>query len=232
MRSPVETHLLDFGLLQCDNPVIFSLCALFLAACQSSSNQSASLGNQPRLDVPAGAQSVNIAADPGTVRAALVSSARERGTAVLQDQPNMVILERPMAGENPTLWTANSVLRTMATGSFAFACALPETQCQTLAVQDLAVINNVRTALEQSFVLPGNPNTMQSLQGLKSRAEQSSSCPSVGILTGQTANSPCIGIIELPAPDGLAAIDSLLRSHGNGFRSKLGKKTPRLAGSA
>lgn len=160
------------------HPVIFSLCALFLAACQSSSNQSASLGNQPRLDVPAGAQSVNIAADPGTVRAALVSSARERGTAVLQDQPNMVILERPMAGENPTL---DSEFGPSDNGDrvIRIRVRFTGTQCRTLAVQDLAVINNVRTALEQSFVLPGDPNTMQSLQGLKSRAEQSSSCPSV-----------------------------------------------------
>lgn len=158
--------------------VIFSLCALVLAACQSSSNQSASLDNQPRLDVPAGAQSVNIGADPGTVRAALVSSARERGTAVLQDQPNMVILERPMAGENPAL---DSEFGPSDNGDrvIRIRVRFTGTQCQTLAVQDLAVINNVRTALEQSFVLPGNPNTMQSLQGLKSRAEQSSSCPPV-----------------------------------------------------
>jgi len=38
-------------------------------------------------------------------------------------------------------------------------------------VQDLAIINNARTALEQSYALPGNPNTMESLQGLKQKAE-------------------------------------------------------------
>ncbi|WP_305984051.1 hypothetical protein [Roseibium sp. MMSF_3544] len=158
--------------------VLLSLCAFTLAACQSSSNQSASLGNQPALSVPAGAQSVNIAADPTTVRSALVSSAQERGTSVLQNQPNMVVLERPMAGENPAL---DSEFGPSDNGDRVIRIRVRFTgsQCQTLAVQDLAVINNVRTALEQSFVLPGNPNTMQSLQGLKSRAEQNSSCPRV-----------------------------------------------------
>lgn len=90
----------------------------------------------------------------------------------------MVILERPMAGENPAL---DSEFGPSDNGDRVIRIRVRFTgnQCQTLAVQDLAVINNVRTALEQSFVLPGNPNTMQSLQGLKSRAEQSSSCPPV-----------------------------------------------------
>lgn len=158
--------------------LILGFCALTLAACQSGANQSASLGDQPRLSVPAGAQSVNIAADPTTVRTALVSSAQERGTTVLQDQPNMVVLERPMAGENPAL---DSEFGPSDNGDRVIRIRVRFTgnQCQTLAVQDLAVINNVRTALEQSFVLPGNPSTMQSLQGLKSRAEQNSSCPPV-----------------------------------------------------
>ncbi|MES0882728.1 hypothetical protein [Roseibium sp. SCP14] len=157
--------------------VLTSLCALTLAACQSGS-QTSSLPNQPQLDVPAGAQSVNIAADPMTVRAALVSSAQERGTVILQDQPNMVILERPMAGENPAL-DAEFGPSDNGQRVIRIRVRFTGTPCQTLAVQDLAVINNVRTALEQSFVLPGNPNTMQSLQGLKSRAEQNSSCPPV-----------------------------------------------------
>ncbi|MBO6932779.1 MAG: hypothetical protein JJ856_24640 [Roseibium sp.] len=158
--------------------VFISVCSLFLAACQSGSSQRSPLPDQPQLDVPAGAQSVNIAADPMTVRNALVSSAQERGTVVLQDQPNMVVLERPMSGENPALDqefgpsdNGQRVIR--------IRVRFTGTPCQTLAVQDLAVINNVRTALEQSFVLPGNPNTLQSLQGLKSRAEQNSSCPPV-----------------------------------------------------
>ncbi|MHA7777787.1 hypothetical protein [Roseibium sp. M-1] len=152
------------------------LCALALAACQSGSPQQSSLPEQPKLDVPVGAQSVNIAADPVTVRSALVSSAQERGTVVLQDQPNMVVLERPMTGENPAL---DSQFGPSDNGQrvIRIRVRFSGSQCQTLAVQDLAVINNVRTALEQSFVLPGNPNTMQSLQGLKSRAEKSSTCP-------------------------------------------------------
>ena len=46
--------------------VFISVCSLFLAACQSGSSQRSSLPDQPQLDVPAGAQSVNIAADPMT----------------------------------------------------------------------------------------------------------------------------------------------------------------------
>ncbi|MEP3045976.1 MAG: hypothetical protein ABJL55_07840 [Roseibium sp.] len=119
---------------------------------------------------------MKIAASPAAVRSALVSSATERGTVVIQDQPNMIVMERQMTGENPALDqqfgpSDNGMrvirIRVRFTGS----------ACETLAVQDLAVINNVRTGLEQSFVLPGNPNTLQSLQGLKTRAEQTSSCP-------------------------------------------------------
>jgi|GEM_PF-1417488 len=156
--------------------LLTGLCALLLAACQSGTSQRTSLPEQPRLDVPPGAQSVNIAADPMTVRTALVSSAQERGTVVLQDQPNMVVLERPMTGDNAAL---DSEFGPSDNGQrvIRIRVRFTGTPCQTLAVQDLAVINNVRTALEQSFVLPGNPNTMQSLQGLKSRAERNSSCP-------------------------------------------------------
>jgi len=145
-----------------------------LSACQSST-QSPSRP-QPTLDVPDGAQSVTIAADPTAVRAALVASAAEKGTPVVQDEPNMVVMERQMTGENPALDTEFGPsdngqrvirIRVRFTGD----------TCRTVAVQDLAVINNTRTALEQSFVLPGNPNTMESLRGLKARAEQNSPCP-------------------------------------------------------
>ncbi|MBN9671357.1 hypothetical protein [Roseibium aggregatum] len=157
--------------------VFLSLSAFALAACQSS-QQSSTRPDQPQLSVPAGAQSINIAAAPEAVRSALVAGAQEKGTVVLQNEPNMVVMERTMTGENPALDSefgpsdnGQRVIRIRVRFSGA--------ACQTLAVQDLAVINNVRTALEQSFVLPGNPNTMQSLQGLKSRAERSSSCPPV-----------------------------------------------------
>jgi hypothetical protein len=155
-----------------------SLCALALGACQSGPSNRSSLPEQPQLDVPAGAQSVNIAAGPEAVRAALVSSAQERGTVVIQDEPNMVVLERPMTGENPTL-DAEFGPSDNGQRVIRIRVRFTGTPCRTLAVQDLAVINNVRTALEQSFVLPGNPNTLQSLQGLKSRAEQNSTCPPV-----------------------------------------------------
>jgi len=157
---------------------LLSLSAIALAACQSGSSQRPPQPDQPQLSVPAGAQSVNIAADPMTVRSALVASAQERGTVVLQDQPNMVVMERAMTGENPAL---DSQFGPSDNGQrvIRIRVRFTGTPCQTLAVQDLAVINNVRTALEQSFVLPGNPNTNQSLQGLKSRAEQSSTCPPI-----------------------------------------------------
>ncbi|GAA0773351.1 hypothetical protein E1180_10670 [Roseibium denhamense] len=158
--------------------IVLASLALVLAACQSSGPRQSSLAPQPQLTVPQGAQSIRIAADPMTVRSALVASATERGTVVIQEEPNMVVMERQLSGENPALDqqfgpSDNGIrvirIRVRFTGS----------ACQTLAVQDLAVINNARTALEQSYVLPGNPNTLQSLQGLKSRAEQNSSCPPV-----------------------------------------------------
>ncbi|MDN3719882.1 hypothetical protein QW131_13575 [Roseibium salinum] len=155
---------------------MISLCALALAACQSGPSRQAALPNQPQLDVPAGAQTVTVAASPEAVRAALVAGAQQQGTTVLQNQPNMVVLERPMPGENPAL---DAEFGPSDNGQRVIRIRVRFTgaPCRTLAVQDLAVINNVRTALEQSFVLPGNPNTMQSLQGLKSRAERGSPCP-------------------------------------------------------
>ncbi|RAP62601.1 hypothetical protein AXW85_32640, partial [Pseudomonas aeruginosa] len=138
--------------------------------CQGSPRRSA-LPEQPTLDVPTGAQSVTIAASPAAVKAALVASATEKGTPVVQEEANMIIMERTMTGENPALDAefgpsdnGNRVVR--------IRVRFTGTPCRTLAVQDLAVLNNAHTALEQSFVLPGNPNTLESLQGLKSRAEQ------------------------------------------------------------
>ncbi|WP_346894614.1 hypothetical protein [uncultured Roseibium sp.] len=72
-----------------------------LSACQSSTQSPSQ--PQPTLDVPAGAQSVTIAAAPMAVHAALVASAAEKGTPIVQDQPNMVVMERQMTGENPAL---------------------------------------------------------------------------------------------------------------------------------
>lgn len=146
-----------------------------LTACQSSPRQSGPV--QPTLSVPAGAQSVTIAADPPAVRNALVTSAAAKGTNVIQDEANMVVMERLMTGDNPALDTefgpSDNGLRVI-----RIRVRFTGSNCRTLAVQDLAVINNVRTALEQSFVLPGNPNTLQSLEGMKSRAESLSGCPS------------------------------------------------------
>ncbi|MBO0344959.1 hypothetical protein [Roseibium limicola] len=147
-----------------------------LAACQSTPRSSAPL--QPKLPAPAGSQTVTIAASPQAVRDTLVASAQQKGTPVIQDQPNMVVMERRMTGENPALDqefgpsdNGDRVIR--------IRVRFTGTPCRTQAVQDLAIFNNVRTGLEQSFVLPGNPNTMQSLQGLKRSAERGSGCPAV-----------------------------------------------------
>ena len=154
--------------------------ALALTACQSTTpTTEPTTPKQPNLSVPQGAQSVKIAADPQTVRNALISSANERGTKVVQSTANMVVMERVMTGENPALDAefgpsnnGNRVIRIRVRFTGA--------ACNTFAVQELAVLNNAHTALEQSFVLPGNANTQESLNGLKSRAEQSSGCPRVG----------------------------------------------------
>lgn len=147
-----------------------------LAACQSSSHNSGR--PQASLPTPAGAQTVTIAASPEAVRNTLVASAQEKGTPVIQNEANMVVMERRMTGDNPALDqefgpsdNGERVIR--------IRVRFAGTPCETRAVQDLAIINNARTALEKSFVLPGNPNTMESLQGLKRSAEQTSSCPAV-----------------------------------------------------
>ena len=151
-----------------------------LAACQSSRPEpvAPALPAQPELAVPAGAQSLTISASPEQVRAALVESAQQRGTPVVQQDANMVVIERKMTGANPAL---DAEFGASDTGDRVIRVRVRFTgqPCSTLAVQDLAVINNARTALEQSFVLPGNANTMDSLKGLKSRAEKTSGCPAV-----------------------------------------------------
>lgn len=148
-----------------------------LTACQSPTRTRIS-SDQPRLTIPNGAQTVTIAASPEIVRGALIASATKKGTAVVQDSANMVVMERVMLGNNAAIDqqfgpSDNGVrvirIRVRFTGS----------DCATTAVQDLAVINNVRTAMEQSFVMPGNSNTMQSLQGLKASAEKTSKCNAI-----------------------------------------------------
>lgn len=149
--------------------------ALTLAACQTGLKPAGTSPSQPKLTVPKGAQTVTIAADPQTVRSSLVASANERGTRVIQNSANMVVMERVLAGANPALDAefgpsnnGNRVIRIRVRFTGA--------ACNTFAVQELAVLNNAHTALEQSFVLPGDPNTMESLRGLKSRAEKTSGC--------------------------------------------------------
>ncbi|WP_430511792.1 hypothetical protein [Pannonibacter phragmitetus] len=162
--------------------IIVPALAAALAACQSSGQQpiQSSLPPQPQLTVPQGAQSLSIAGSPEQVRMALIASATERGTPVVQDEANMVVIERKMTEANPAL---DAEFGPSDNGDRLIRVRVRFTgeACRTLAVQDVAIVNNARTALAQSFVLPGNPNTMQSLQGLKTRVERTSGCPALPV---------------------------------------------------
>lgn len=163
--------------------IIVPALAAALAACQSSGPQrpvQTTLAPQPQLTVPQGAQSLSIAGSPEQVRMALIASATERGTPVVQDEANMVVIERKMTEANPAL---DAEFGPSDNGDRLIRVRVRFTgeACRTLAVQDVAIVNNARTALSQSFVLPGNPNTMQSLQGLKTRVERTSGCPALPV---------------------------------------------------
>ncbi|NVK35502.1 MAG: hypothetical protein HWE23_13530 [Rhodobacteraceae bacterium] len=145
-----------------------------LTACQSGPS-TRSLSGQPQLTVSNNSQSVIIAAPPEAVRGALVASATRKGTAIVQDSANMVVMERVLIGENPALDSqfgpSDNGIRVI-----RIRVRFTGTECTTTAVQDLALVNNVRTALEQSFAMPGDANTQKSLQGLKRSAENASKC--------------------------------------------------------
>ncbi|OKL45284.1 hypothetical protein [Pseudovibrio exalbescens] len=153
---------------------ILALVALTvaLAACQSGGPRGS---NQPVLRAEAGSQSITVSASPEQVRQTLKASAAEKGTLVIQDDPNMVIIENVLRRKNPVLDeefgpsnNGDRVIRVRVRFSGS--------QCNTFVVQDLALLNNAHTALEQSYQLPGDPNTMQSLIGLKKRAESQAQC--------------------------------------------------------
>ncbi len=156
------------------NILALALISTALAACGGGGTNKTSPAEQktaqPKLSVPKGAQSVNIATDPATVRATLVSSAAQRGTIVVQNQPNMVVMERAIREANPAL-DAEFGPSDNGDRIIRVRVRFQGSGCQTFAVQDLAIINNARTALAQSYALPGNPNTMESLVGLKTKAE-------------------------------------------------------------
>ncbi len=143
-----------------------------LAACQAGpSNRT----GQPVLRADADSQTIQIKASPEAVRNTLVSSASARGTIVQQNEPNMVVMESYVRKGDPVL---DNEFGPSDAGERAYRIRVrfSGTQCTTNVVQDLALVNNIYTSQEQSFRLPGNPGSMQSLQRLKANAEATSSC--------------------------------------------------------
>lgn len=151
--------------------------ALLLTACQSGRRSNVSLQPQQEvLTVPAGAQSISVRADAETIRQTIVANATERGTPIAQNQPNMVVLERTVTEANPAL---DSEFGPSDNGprKFRIRVRFQGTGCDTLVVQDVAVVNNAGTALEQVFTLTQPQyNPRDSLVGLKSKAESGARC--------------------------------------------------------
>lgn len=159
-----------------------TFAALALAACQSSRSPAPGTQQQAALTVPQGAQSVMVVASPETVRQTLVSGAAERGTPIVQNEPNMVVLERLITEEIPAL---DQEFGPSDNGDrkFRIRVRFQGTACNTLVVQEVFVVNNASTALEQVFALTQPQyNNPESLIGLKRKAEAASGC--AGAITG------------------------------------------------
>jgi hypothetical protein len=156
---------------------VLFVAALALAACDTGRRTSRpTTPNAPVLTVPAGAQSLRVRAQPETVRQTIVANAVERGTAIAQNQPNMVVLERTVTQANPAL---DSEFGPSDNGprKFRIRVRFQGANCDTLVVQDVAVVNNAGTALEQVFTLTQPQyNNRESLVGLKTKAEAASTC--------------------------------------------------------
>ena len=89
---------------------------------------------------------------------------------------NMVVLERTVTGSNPAL---DSEFGPSDNGprKFRIRVRFQGAGCDTFVVQDVAVVNNAGTALEQVFTLTQPQyNPRDSLVGLKTKAEGSASC--------------------------------------------------------
>lgn len=152
--------------------LIFIGLTAALAACQSGPRS-----GQPALRADADSQTIQIQASPEVVRTTLVNSANSRGTIIQQNEPNMVVMESYVRGADPVL---DQEFGPSDSGERAYRIRVrfSGSQCRTNVVQDMALINNIYTPQEQSFKLPGNPGSMQSLQRLKANAEASSGCRS------------------------------------------------------
>ncbi|WP_310619216.1 hypothetical protein [Flexibacterium corallicola] len=144
--------------------------ALVAAGCQPSTRSSFSV-----IRPQAGSQTIEVRASPEKVRETLVSSATKRGSYIIQDDPNMVIIENAMRKANPVLdeeFGPSEVGERVIRVRVRFS----GTRCDTTVVQDLALINDSRTPGERSFRLPGDSNTLRSLQRLKANSEKGSGC--------------------------------------------------------
>ncbi|EEA96012.1 hypothetical protein [Pseudovibrio sp. JE062] len=152
--------------------LIFIGLTAALAACQSGPS---TRSGQPSIRADADSQTIQINASPEVVRTTLVNSASAKGTIVQQNEPNMVVMESYVRGDNAVL---DNEFGPSDSGERAYRIRVrfSGTQCSTNVVQDLALVNNIYTSQEQSFQLPGNPGSLQSLQRLKSNAENSSGC--------------------------------------------------------
>lgn len=154
-----------------------------LAGCQTDGNYmglgSAPSTAQPAMPTTPGSQTVTIAASPKTVHDVLIASAKQHGTLIVQDNPNMIVMERLMSGNDPAV---NKEFGPSDHGArvVRIRIRLMGSGCQTTAVQDLALVNNANTTNEQSFAMPGNDNTMQSLRGLQENAERHATCTGSG----------------------------------------------------
>lgn len=157
--------------------MVLLAAALALAACQSGRRAAGPVTPQPAvLTVPAGAQSITVRANPEVVRQTIVANATQRGTPIAQNQPNMVVLERTVSDPIPALdnefGPSNNGVR-----KFRIRVRFQGEACKTLVVQDVFVINNAGTALEQVFSLTQPQyNNRDSLVGLKAKAESAATC--------------------------------------------------------
>lgn len=162
--------------------ILVSFLALPFAACQSSRTSLPQYPQPVALTVPTGAQSVTIAASPEIVREALIVSANERGTAIIQNDPNMIVLETLANEENPAL-DENYGPSNNGNRKFGVRIRFQGTNCNTFAVQEVYVTNNAGTALEQKFtIIDPKYNSRDALIRLKNRAESASTCG--GVIAG------------------------------------------------
>jgi hypothetical protein len=152
--------------------LIFIGLTAALAACQSGpSNRS----GQPAIRADADSQTIQINASPETVRNTLVDSASARGTIVQQNEPNMVVMESYLRGENAVF---DNEFGPSDAGERAYRIRVrfSGSQCSTNVVQDIALVNNIYTPEERAFQVPSNSASMQNLQRLKANAESSAGC--------------------------------------------------------